>query len=61
MNSIKELRTKLNMTQIEMAECLGVRQSTVAMWESGKNMPRADMLLKIARLLGCSIDDLFAA
>lgn len=38
---------------------MNVGQSAVAMWESGKNMPRADKLPALAKLYGCTIDDLF--
>lgn len=39
-------------------QALGVSLSTVGMWESGKNDPRANMLPKIANLYGCTVDDL---
>lgn len=59
MNQIKNQRKKLGLTQTQLADMLGVSQSAIAMWESGKNMPRADMLQKLSRILNCSIDDLF--
>ena len=55
----RERRKKLKMTQAELAEKLGVRQSTISQWESGISVPRADKLPQLARLLGCSIDELF--
>lgn len=42
-----------------LAESLGVRQSTVAMWENEHNMPSATMLPRLADALGCSIDALY--
>lgn len=59
MNNIKELRLKNKITQKSLARSLSVGQSTVAMWESGANMPRADKLPKLAAALGCTINDLF--
>ena len=56
---LKNLRMSANMTQLHMAQALNVCRSTVAMWESGKAMPRSDLLPKIAELLGCTIDELF--
>jgi len=56
---IREYREALNLTQKEMAERLGVEQSSVSMWETGKASPRADMLLRIAKLFGCTVGDLF--
>jgi DNA-binding transcriptional regulator YiaG len=42
------LRTKLNMTQTELAESVGVSQPTVALWEAGHRRPSgaAAILLK---------------
>ena len=45
---ILPLRTKLGMTQTELAESVGVAQPTVAMWEAGHRRPSgaAAILLK---------------
>lgn len=59
MNNLKCLREKSRFTQIELAKELGVGQSTVAMWETGKSVPRAQQLPKLAELFGCTIDELF--
>ncbi len=47
------------MSQAALAESLGVDNSTVAKWESGGVYPRAQLLPQIARILGCTIDELF--
>lgn len=60
MKQIQRKRLKLGMTQADLAGALGVDPSTVAKWESEKAYPRADLLPKIARLLGCTIDELYA-
>ena len=57
--NIRQYRERAEITQKEMADCLGVKQSAVSMWETGAALPRADMLPKIAKLLGCTISDLF--
>lgn len=59
MNNIKNLRKKEKLTQIDLAKKLKIGQSTVAMWEAGEAMPRADKLPELAKILGCTIDDLF--
>lgn len=56
---IKDFREKRNKTQTELAKDLGVSQQAVAMWEKGTNKPRADKLIQLARILGCTIDELF--
>lgn len=59
LNNIQKLRNKLGVTQENLANLLKVDRSTVAMWETDKSMPRADKLPELAKILKCSIDDLF--
>jgi transcriptional regulator with XRE-family HTH domain len=49
----------MNLTQDELAERLKISRTTVTMWETGEAMPRADKLPELAKILGCTIDDLF--
>ena len=56
---IRKRREQAAMTQAQMAEALNVNRATVAMWETGKSNPRAEMLPAIAQLLGCTLDDLY--
>lgn len=60
MKQIQKRRMALGMTQAELAGQLGVNPSSVAKWETEKAYPRSDMLPKIAQLLGCTIDELYA-
>ena len=60
MKSIKSRRERIGLTQAHFAESLHVSRATVAMWETEKSYPRADLLPKIANLLDCTIDDLYA-
>lgn len=55
---IKDLRIKLGMNQEQFAEIFNVTQGTVSQWETGLTKPRIDLLPKIARLLGCTVDEL---
>lgn len=55
----KSIRESKNMTQEDIAKYLGVTRSAVAMWETGQSLPRADLLPKLAKILECSIDELF--
>ena len=56
--NIKEAREKAGLTQQDLADELGVGQSTVAMWETQKSLPRTDKLPALAKILGCTIDEL---
>lgn len=56
---IKELREAMNYNQSDLASELGVDRSAVAKWETGEAVPRTDKLPKLAKVLGCSIDELF--
>ena len=57
--NIKEKRMSKGMTQEELGTRLNVTRSTVAMWENGESMPRADKLPELAKILQCDISDLF--
>lgn len=45
---IRELRHSLGLSQVELAEWVGVSQPAVAQWETGATTPRGSVL----RLLG---------
>ena len=60
LNNIKRFRDKLNISQAALADSMRVAQQAVAKWETGEAMPRADKLPELARILGCTIDELFA-
>lgn len=51
-------RERMGLTQQEAAERLGVDPLTFRHWETGRNTPRASMLVKLSALYCCSIDDL---
>ena len=55
---MRAMREKKDMSQQAVALEIGVERSTVAKWESGKSRPRAELLPKLAKLFGCSIEEL---
>lgn len=59
LKGIEPRRKALGLTQQDMAEKLFVNRATIAMWETGTALPRAALLPAIAKLLQCSIDDLY--
>ena len=56
--TIKELREKRNLTQVELAEEIGVSSKTISKWETGKGLPDITMLQPLAQTLGISIIEL---
>lgn len=59
MNKIKQKREAAGFTQNNIASMLSIDRSTIAKWESGEALPRADKLPQLAQILNCKIDDLF--
>ena len=53
-------RKQAKMSQMEVARALGVDQSSVCLWETGKTMPRANLLLRLAELYHCTVDELLS-
>jgi len=58
-SKIKTLRQKQNISIKELADKMNVSHVAVVKWDSGKNFPRAKFLPKLAKILKCSISDLF--
>ena len=53
---IREARKARNITQMALAEMVGVAQASVCEWESGKSAPKMESFVKIGRALNCSLD-----
>ncbi len=53
---LKELRKERNMTQVQLAEALGVSKGTVAMWEIGKREPNFETLNALSGVFDRRID-----
>ena len=56
--NIRAKRIEKNMTQAEIAAQIGVNQNTVSQWETGERMPRAVMIIQLAKILDCTVDEL---
>ena len=56
--TIKELREKNKITQVQLAEKLGVSDKTVSKWETGKGYPDITLLEPIADALRASVAEL---
>lgn len=53
---LKELRKQKNLSQLEMANTLGVARTTYSMYEQGKRSPEISIIIKIAEYHNVSID-----
>lgn len=58
---IRELREAKGLRQNQLAEAMGVIPSVVCNWESEVALPKARQLPQLARVLDCSVDELFVA
>lgn len=57
-NNIRACRKRANLTSIQLAEMIGVRQGTISAWETGAKDPRIPKLVQLARVLDCTTDEL---
>ena len=57
-NKIKEFRLKRNLKQTDLANKLNVTRYAVAQWETGRSLPRAEILIQLSKIFKCKIDDL---
>ena len=53
-------RKKAGLSQAEAAAQLGVSSVAVCHWETGKHHPRGKLLLEVARVYGCTVDELLS-
>lgn len=54
----KSARIAAGLTVQQVIKALGVSDAAVYMWETGQQRPRASRLPEIARLYGCTVDEL---
>jgi transcriptional regulator with XRE-family HTH domain len=56
--NIKNARTKKNMTQLELADIVGVSYQAVSNWERGNSMPDIGKITDIAKALDLDVSEL---
>ena len=56
--NIKKMREKRNIKQVELAERTGVTQAMICQMERGTRNPSLQLGLEIAKVLGCTVDEL---
>ncbi len=57
---IAECRKKANLTQMQLAEKLGITDRAVSKWETGKAMPDTSIMLELCDILGISVNELLS-
>jgi putative transcriptional regulator len=58
-NKIKELRAKFNLSQLELAQKVGVRRETIVFLEKGKYNPSLKLAYDISRVFDQPIESIF--
>ena len=56
--SIKSARLAKGITQKDLAERMGIDQSAIAHWETGKTKPRFYRIREMAAVLECPVEEL---
>lgn len=59
-NTVRELRTERGWTQAELAERLGVSRNSVNAIETGRYEPSLTLAMRIARVFGTSVEEIFS-
>jgi len=58
-NNLEEIRKSAGMTQLELSERADVSRKSINAIENGIYVPSTVLALKIAKTLGCKVEDLF--
>jgi repressor LexA len=59
-SALKQARERIGLSQVQLADKLGVAPSTVAGWELGTHSVRAKRLQQLARVLRTPVSKLLA-
>ena len=57
---IAECRKKANLTQMQLAEKLGITDKAISKWERGMAMPDTAIMLELCDILGISVNELLS-
>ena len=59
LNNLEELRKSADLTQQGLSESAGVSRKSINDIENGIYVPSTVLALKIAKTLGCKVEDIF--
>lgn len=57
---IADCRRKANLTQLQLAEKLGITDRAISKWETGKSLPDSSIMLELCSTLGITVNDLLS-
>lgn len=57
---IAERRKNANLTQMQLAEKLGITDRAISKWETGRSLPDSSIMLELCELLGITVNDLLS-
>ena len=58
-NILIKCRREKDLTQKELAKIIDSKETTVASWEQGKSLPSIDMLYRLAKLYGKTMNYMY--
>ena len=58
-NNIRELLEKNNITEKELAKRINITEASVSRYITGDRIPKVSTAIQIARILNCSVEDLY--
>ena len=59
-NHVKQYRQRAGLSQTQLADSVGIKRQAVYDIESGRYLPNTVVALRLAKCLGCRVEDLFA-
>lgn len=58
--NLRTFRTQCSLSQLQVANALGIDRSTYSCYEIGKTQPHPNVLLRLAHLFNVSVDELLS-
>ena len=57
---IAQCRKNANLTQLQLAEKLGITDRAISKWETGKSLPDSSIMLELCAILNITVNDLLS-
>lgn len=58
-NNLKKIRQDRSYTQVQLAKLAGISRPYLSELESGNSNPSTSLSLKLAKILSCTVEDIF--